>query len=37
MINGSNVIITNVPSSNGFIHAIDAILVLPTILAALGP
>lgn len=36
MINRSNVIIADVPSSNGFIHAIDAVLVPPTILAALG-
>lgn len=36
MINGSNVVIADVPASNGFIHAIDAVLVPPTILAALG-
>lgn len=36
MINSSNVIIANVPSSNGFIHAIDGVLVPPSILAALG-
>lgn len=36
MVNGSNVIVANVPASNGFIHAIDAVLVPPTILAALG-
>ncbi len=36
MINGSNVIIADVPSSNGFIHAVDAVLVPPSILAALG-
>lgn len=36
LINGSNVIIANVPASNGFIHAIDAVLVPPTILDALG-
>jgi uncharacterized surface protein with fasciclin (FAS1) repeats len=36
MINGSNVIIADVPASNGFIHAIDAVLVPPSILAALG-
>lgn len=35
-INGSNVIIADVPASNGFIHAIDAVLVPPSILAALG-
>ena len=35
-INGANVIIADVPSSNGFIHAIDAVLVPPSILAALG-
>jgi uncharacterized surface protein with fasciclin (FAS1) repeats len=36
MINGSNVIIANVPASNGFVHAVDAVLVPPSILAALG-
>ena len=36
MVNGSNVIIADVPASNGFIHAIDAVLVPPTILDALG-
>jgi uncharacterized surface protein with fasciclin (FAS1) repeats len=36
MINGSNVIIADVPAGNGFIHAIDAVLVPPTILDALG-
>jgi transforming growth factor-beta-induced protein len=36
MINTSNVVIANVPSSNGFIHAIDGVLVPPSILAALG-
>jgi uncharacterized surface protein with fasciclin (FAS1) repeats len=36
MINGSNAIIADVPSSNGFIHAVDAVLVPPSILAALG-
>jgi uncharacterized surface protein with fasciclin (FAS1) repeats len=35
-INGANVVIADVPSSNGFIHAIDAVLVPPSILAALG-
>jgi len=35
-INDSNVVIANVPASNGFIHAIDTVLVPPTILAALG-
>ena len=35
-INGANVIIADVPSSNGFIHAIDAVLVPPSILADLG-
>lgn len=35
-INDSNVVIANVPASNGFIHAIDAVLVPPSILAALG-
>jgi transforming growth factor-beta-induced protein len=35
-INASNVVIANVPASNGFIHAIDAVLVPPSILAALG-
>lgn len=34
-ISGSSVIAT-VPSSNGFIHAVDAVLVPPSILAALG-
>jgi uncharacterized surface protein with fasciclin (FAS1) repeats len=35
-VNSSNVIIADVAASNGFIHAIDAVLVPPTILAALG-
>lgn len=35
-INGADVVIANVPSSNGFIHAIDAVLVPPSILDALG-
>jgi len=35
-INNANVVIANVPASNGFIHAIDAVLVPPSILAALG-
>jgi transforming growth factor-beta-induced protein len=35
-IDGSNVIIADVAASNGFIHAIDAVLVPPSILAALG-
>jgi transforming growth factor-beta-induced protein len=35
-VNGADVIIANVPASNGFIHAIDAVLVPPSILAALG-
>jgi len=35
-INASSVVIANVPASNGFIHAIDAVLVPPSILAALG-
>jgi len=33
---GADVIIANVPASNGFIHAINAVLVPPSILAALG-
>jgi len=36
MVNDSNVIIANVAASNGFIHAIDAVLVPPSILADLG-
>lgn len=36
MINGSNVIIADVPASNGFVHAVDAVLVPPSILAALA-
>lgn len=35
MVNDSNVIIANVPASNGFIHAIDAVLLPPSIVAAL--
>jgi uncharacterized surface protein with fasciclin (FAS1) repeats len=34
-INNANVIIADVAASNGFIHAIDAVLVPPSILAAL--
>lgn len=34
-INNANVIIADVAASNGFIHAIDAVLIPPTILAAL--
>lgn len=35
-INSSNVVIADVAAGNGFIHAIDAVLVPPSILAALG-
>jgi uncharacterized surface protein with fasciclin (FAS1) repeats len=35
-VNGAGVLIADVPASNGFIHAIDAVLVPPSILAALG-
>ncbi len=35
-INGANVIVADLPASNGFIHAIDGVLVPPSILAALG-
>lgn len=35
-INDSNVVVADVPASNGFIHAIDAVLVPPSIMAALG-
>lgn len=35
-VNSSNVVIADVPASNGFIQAIDAVLVPPSILAALG-
>ena len=35
-INGANVVVADVAASNGFIHAIDAVLVPPSVLAALA-